>query len=116
VVDDAEQEITDVVRGADLLDSTPRQVYLQHLLGLHTPHYVHLPAAVNAAGEKLSKQTLAPPVDARDPVPVLAQVLAFLGQSPPAQLRRATLAEFWDWAVSNWKTERIARRRSLPAG
>jgi len=115
VVDDAEQGITDVVRGADLLDSTPRQIYLQRLLGLGTPRYLHLPAAVNAAGEKLSKQTLAPPVDACDPVSVLAQVLEFLGQSPPAQLRRATLAEFWDWAVSKWKAERIPRRRSLPA-
>jgi glutamyl-Q tRNA(Asp) synthetase len=115
VVDDAEQEITDVVRGADLLDSTPRQIYLQRLLGFHTPRYLHLPVAVNTAGEKLSKQTLAPPVDASDPVPVLAQVMTFLGQCPPAKLRRATLAEFWDWAVSNWKAERIPRRRSLPA-
>jgi glutamyl-Q tRNA(Asp) synthetase len=115
VVDDAEQGITDVVRGADLLASTPRQIYLQRLLGLATPRYLHLPVAVNAAAEKLSKQTLAPPVDARDPVPVLAQVLEFLGQSPSVQMRRATLAEFWDWAVSNWKAERIPHRRSRPA-
>lgn len=115
VVDDAEQAITDVVRGADLLDSTPRQIHLQRLLGLRAPRYLHLPAAVNAAGEKLSKQTRAAPVDERDPVPVLAQVLAFLGQAPPEQLRRAGLEEFWDWALSNWSAERIPRRRSLPA-
>ncbi len=115
VVDDAAQGITDVVRGADLLDSTPRQIYLQRLLGLSTPRYLHLPAAVNAAGEKLSKQTRAAPVDERDPVPVLAQVMDFLGQAPPAQLRRATLAEFWDWALAHWDAERIPRRRSLPA-
>ena len=115
VVDDAEQGITDIVRGADLLDSTPRQIYLQHLLGLPSPRYLHLPAAVNAAGEKLSKQTLAPPLDDRDPLPALLQVLDFLGQMPPQQLRQASLPEFWDWARSNWKAERIPRRLSLPA-
>ena len=115
VVDDGEQGITDVVRGADLLDSTPRQIYLQRLLGLPTPRYLHLPAAVNAAGEKLSKQTLAPPVDARDPVPALVQVMDFLGQAPPAQLGRASLAEFWHWALAHWDAQRIPRRRSLPA-
>jgi glutamyl-Q tRNA(Asp) synthetase len=115
VIDDAEQGITDVVRGADLLDSTPRQIHLQRLLGLPTARYLHLPAAVNAAGEKLSKQTLAPPVDARNPVPVLVQVLQFLGQAPPAHLQRAPLAEFWGWALPHWHASRVPRRRSLPA-
>ncbi len=114
VVDDAEQGITDVVRGADLLASTPRQIYLQRLLGLPTPRYLHLPVAVNAAGEKLSKQTRAAPVNARDPVPALAQVMEFLGQAPPAQLGRAPLAEFWRWALAHWDARRIPRRRSLP--
>ncbi|MGP1676107.1 MAG: tRNA glutamyl-Q(34) synthetase GluQRS [Burkholderiales bacterium] len=115
VVDDAEQGISDVVRGADLLASTPRQIYLQRLLGLPTPRYLHLPAAVNAAGEKLSKQTLAAPVDARDTVPALVQVMDFLGQAPPAQLSRASLAEFWRWARAHWDAKNIPRRRSLPA-
>jgi len=115
VVDDAEQGITDVVRGADLLDSTPRQIYLQRLLGLPSPRYLHLPAAVNAAGEKLSKQTRAAPVDERDPVPVLVQVMDFLGQAPPAQLRRAPPAEFWRWALTHWDAQCIPRRRSLLA-
>jgi glutamyl-Q tRNA(Asp) synthetase len=115
VVDDGEQGITDVVRGADLLVSTPRQIYLQRLLGLPRPRYLHLPAAVNAVGEKLSKQTLAPPVDARDPVPALAQVMDFLDQAPPAQLGRASLAEFWHWALAHWDAQHIPRRRSLPA-
>ena len=115
VVDDAEQGITDVVRGADLLDSTPRQIYLQRRLGLATPRYLHLPAAVNAAGEKLSKQTRAAPVDARDAVPALVQVMDFLGQAPPAQLQRATLDDFWAWALAHWDARRIPRERSRPA-
>ena len=115
VVDDAEQGITDVVRGADLLDSTPRQIYLQQLLGLPTPRYLHLPAAVNAAGEKLSKQTLAQPVNGRHPVRVLAQVMDFLGHAPPAGLRRAAPAEFWRWALAHWDAVHIPRRRCLPA-
>ena len=115
VIDDAKQGITDVVRGADLLDSTPRQIYLQRLLGLPALRYLHLPAAVNAAGEKLSKQTRAVPVDRRDPVAVLAQVMDYLGQAPPAQLRHAPLAEFWRWALAHWDAKYIPRGRSLPA-
>ena len=115
VIDDAEQGITDVVRGADLLDSTPRQIFLQHLLGLPSPRYLHLPVAVNAAGEKLSKQTQAQPVDARDPVPLLTQVMNFLGQAPPPQLHRGPLDEFWRWAIAHWDAKRIPRRRSLAA-
>ena len=76
------QGITDVVRGADLLDSTPRQFFLQQQLGLPAPRYLHLPVVTNAAGEKLSKQTKAPPVDpARDPA-MLLQALQFLGLDP----------------------------------
>ncbi len=115
VVDDAEQGISDVVRGADLLDSTPRQIYLQRLLGLPTPRYLHLPVAVNAAGEKLSKQTLAPAVDARDPVSSLYETLRFLGQSPPSDLCHATLEEFWRWALAHWDPARIAHARNLPS-
>lgn len=104
VVDDAEQGITHIVRGADLLASTPRQIHLQHLLGVATPHYMHLPVAVNADGEKLSKQTLATPVDVSQPVATLLQVLKFLQQDLPstqtndvdALLRHAT--EHWDVA------------------
>ena len=107
VVDDAAQGITDVVRGADLLNSTPRQILLQHLLGLPTPRYAHLPVAVNAHGEKLSKQTLARAVNREKPVPELVNVLNFLGQTPLPGLERARIAEVWDWAATNWRCDRI---------
>lgn len=112
VVDDAEQAISHVVRGADLLDSTPRQIYLQRLLGLSTPAYLHLPVAVNERGEKLSKQTLAPAVGESNPVAQLCEVLAFLGQSPPAELKSADLESFWQWALAHWRTESLPARRN----
>jgi glutamyl-Q tRNA(Asp) synthetase len=79
VVDDAFQGITEVVRGADLLDSTPRQIYLQRLLGYPTPTYLHMPLVVDASGQKLSKQDHARPVDGDDPVPAMHAALEFLG-------------------------------------
>jgi len=101
VVDDAEQGVTDVVRGADLLDSTPRQIYLQRLLGYSTPRYLHVPAAVNAAGEKLSKQTGAKPVQTdRDE---LRRALAFLGQPETDDLAEA---------VRNWNPALVPARRA----
>lgn len=115
VVDDAFQNITHVVRGADLLHSTPRQIYLQRLLGYATPAYMHLPVAVNAQGEKLSKQTLAPAVTADDVVATLIAVLEFLRQKPPAELRQGSVEEVLGWAVVNWQPERMRGCRQLPA-
>jgi glutamyl-Q tRNA(Asp) synthetase len=115
VVDDAQQGITDVVRGADLLDSTPRQIWLQRLLGLSTPRYLHLPVALDDKGEKLSKQTLAAPVDAGRPRPALLAALRFLGQLPPPDLADASLSELWRWAGANWDAARIPAARSAPA-
>ncbi|TXF13030.1 tRNA glutamyl-Q(34) synthetase GluQRS [Pelomicrobium methylotrophicum] len=115
VVDDALQGITDVVRGADLLASTPRQIHLQRLLGLPTPRYAHLPVAVNAAGEKLSKQTRAAPVDATRGPALLVAALAFLGQCPPAALARADVGTVWQWARSHWRLERVPRKPAAPA-
>ncbi len=114
VVDDAEQGITDVVRGADLLDSTPRQIYLQNLLGFATPHYCHVPVAVNAEGEKLSKQTHATPLDAGRPLPALISVLRFLGQTPPADLADGSVADFWAWAIPHWRLDHVPHARSAP--
>lgn len=115
VVDDAEQGITDVVRGADLLASTPRQIHLQQLLELPQPRYAHLPVAVNHAGEKLSKQTFAAPVDAARPLPALVTALSFLGQQPPRDLARTTVREFWEWALRNWSLARVPRAATAPA-
>lgn len=114
VVDDAEQSITHVVRGADLLDSTPRQIYLQKLLGLPTPAYLHLPVAVNERGEKLSKQTLAPAASRINPVAQLCEVLEFLNQAPPEELQEADLGSFWEWAVAHWRADRVQAVRAGP--
>lgn len=115
VVDDAAQGITHVVRGADIVDSTPRQIYLQRLLSYSTPAYLHLPLAVNAQGEKLSKQTLAPALNITNPQPQLFRVLEFLGQCPPSELARANLTELWSWAVANWAVHKIPSQRALLA-
>lgn len=114
VVDDAIQGVTHVVRGADLLDSTPRQILLQNLLGLPTPKYAHLPVVVNALGEKLSKQCRAVPLDAARPQPALRAALDFLGQGPPAELEQTGLAELWQWAGRHWNLARVPRQRSMP--
>lgn len=107
VIDDADQGITDIVRGSDLLDSTPRQIYLQQLLGYPTPIYYHLPVAVKSDGAKLSKQTGAPPLDERTPVANIFSVLKFLQQAPPAELECADLASLWDWAKRHWDIAKI---------
>jgi glutamyl-Q tRNA(Asp) synthetase len=113
VTDDAEQGITHVVRGADLLESTPRQIFLQHALGVPTPQYAHLPVAVNAAGEKLSKQTQAVPLDDEKPVPSLWRALNFLGQNPPNELQKASLSEFWEWAIIHWTLNNVPKTRTI---
>jgi len=112
VVDDADQEITDVVRGADLLASTPRQVLLQRALGFATPAYLHIPVATDAAGEKLSKQTLAPAIDSREAGAQLAAALAFLGQPPPTATKPALVLE---QAVATWDPDRIPCKPAVPA-
>lgn len=109
VVDDAEQGITDVVRGADLLLSTARQIHLQRCLGIDAPAYAHLPVVIDATGEKLSKQTLAEPLDARRPVPALVEALRLLGQDPPAELACGGLRDCWAWAGDNWRLKQVPR-------
>ena len=108
-VDDAEHGMTDVVRGADLLESSARQIWLLQRLGLPVPRYAHLPVALNADGQKLSKQTRAAPVDAAQPVPVLLRTLRFLGQAPPAELDEADGGQVWRWAIAHWDLARVPR-------
>ena len=104
VVDDGDCGITDVVRGADLLDSTARQIHLQRLLGLPTPRYMHVPVLVNERGEKLSKQTGATALDSSRPLDGLMAAARFLGL---ALSRPQTLDEFWQSAVAAWKSVHV---------
>ena len=110
-VDDAFQNVSEVVRGGDLLDSTSRQVYLQSRLALPTPTYAHHPVAVDEDGRKLSKRFGADPVAALPPEQALRAALNFLGQHCPNEL---SLEATWDWALANWKLSRIPRRLQRP--
>ena len=112
VVDDWDQGINQVIRGADLLLSTPRQIYLQQRLSIETPIYGHLPVVLNDAGEKLSKQTGALAIDRSDPVRVIQWGLVFLGQAPPTGL---TLKELWQWALEHWSLEKVPRQPAISA-
>lgn len=103
VVDDAAQGVTQVVRGADLLPSTPSQIHLQQLLNLPTPGYCHLPVAYDANGDKLSKQTGAPALDPGQPLPALIQALRHLGLQTPAALEHASTSTLWQWAFEHWQ-------------
>ena len=115
VVDDAEQRVSEVVRGSDLLESTPRQILIQRALGLPTPEYAHLPVAVDAGRHKLSKQNLARPIASEPAGKVLVDALEFLGQRPPRELTRAPAAEIIAWGVECWDRTRVPRRRTMPA-
>ncbi len=107
-VDDAYQNITHVVRGADLMDSTPRQIYLQQLLGFETPVYAHLPVATSRPGEKISKQHGAEDVNLNNhPVSILFDTLVFLGQKPETELLKSSVEEIIQWGISNWSLKKI---------
>jgi glutamyl-Q tRNA(Asp) synthetase len=108
-VDDHFQGITHIVRGADLMASTVRQIYLQKLLGLSTPNYLHLPIALDDKGEKLSKQTLARAVQTQRAAVVLADALRFLGHAPPGEVCAEGISALWQWAFNNWKREQLPR-------
>jgi glutamyl-Q tRNA(Asp) synthetase len=110
VVDDAFQGVTDVIRGADLLGSTARQIHLQNCLGLVTPVYAHHPVAVGADGRKLSKRLGSDPVSSSVPSRVMEMALRFLGQPCPPELNNK---ELWSWAADHWRLSRIPRSANV---
>lgn len=113
VVDDAAQGVTEIVRGVDLLDSTPRHIHLQQLLELPVPRYLHIPVIENSDGQKLSKLTGAAALPLDDPRPVLLHALRLLSQPAPQALRDAPLADIWAHAVAHWEPQCLAGLRSL---
>jgi glutamyl-Q tRNA(Asp) synthetase len=102
VIDDSDQGVTEVVRGCDLLDNTPRQLLLQRALGLAAPGYSHLPVVTEPDGSKLSKRSRSVPLDPSRAPETLYRTLQRLGQNPPPELVSAPLATLWAWAAENW--------------
>ncbi len=112
-VDDYQQNISHVIRGCDLLDSTPKQIFLQQTLGYSTPSYCHLPVITNARGEKLSKQTRAEAVSTRNPEKTLFLLLTLLKQNPPQNLKNASPQTLINWAITHWQADRLKKVRAI---
>jgi glutamyl-Q tRNA(Asp) synthetase len=110
VVDDAAQGVTHIVRGADLLDNTPRQIYLQRELGLPLPIYAHVPVLTESDGSKLAKSRRSVQLDAAKVLPQLSAVFSMLGLPAPKSLWRAPLAEIWHWAIAQWDIKNVPKR------
>ncbi|MDD5275364.1 MAG: tRNA glutamyl-Q(34) synthetase GluQRS [Methylovulum sp.] len=113
VIDDHRQQVNQVVRGIDLLEVTPRQIYLQQLLGLTTPAYMHLPIIVDHHGYKLSKQTKATAVDLAAPHHVIFTLLRLLKQNPPAELQQAPVTDQLTWAIAHWNPATLKNLQSI---
>jgi len=113
VLDDAWQGINNVVRGADLLDSTPRQLYLQELLGFSQPHYLHVPLIIQPDGHKLGKSYRSPPLPGDQATPLLIRALRALGQPAPDELVDASVEELLQWSARHWDAGLIPRTRNL---
>ncbi|MCX7085370.1 MAG: tRNA glutamyl-Q(34) synthetase GluQRS [Methylococcales bacterium] len=116
VVDDHIKGVNHVVRGCDLLDSTPKQIYLQKLLGFALPVYMHVPVIKDAHGFKLSKQTLAEGVNLKDSQKIIFKLLGLLWQSPPKELYNAPVLELLEWAVQHWNPSALKHRQSIVQG
>jgi glutamyl-Q tRNA(Asp) synthetase len=114
VVDDAHQEITRVVRGADLLGSTPWQIDLQDALSLPHPIYGHLPLVLEPDGAKLSKSRRAVPLEQFQASRALTSTLTLLSQAPPADLARASVKDVWKWALAHWDPQALAGKLRAP--
>ena len=113
VVDDELEGITEVVRGIDLMDSTPRQIWLQRQLGYRTPGYMHIPVIAHPDGDKLSKATGAPGIPLDSVAETLVEALTLLQQSPPPDLDRNSLQDIWLWALENWRPGKIYGVKSV---
>jgi len=114
-VDDQYQNITHVMRGSDLLDSTPRQIYLQRCLGFTQPQYAHLPVATGPLAQKLSKQNLASSLIPGQETLNIWAALNWLNQSPPTGLKKWSVSEILTWAISHWDSSNIKRSLTIPA-
>ena len=113
VADDALQNITHIIRGNDLIDSTPRQIYLQQLLNYKTPTYGHIPVIVNAKGQKLSKQHFATPIDTEHGPMLIHQAMKFLGLSPPTTIQQATVKEQLAWGIAVWDIQAVPKLANI---
>lgn len=113
VLDDAWQGVTDIVRGADLLDNTPRQLYLQELLGIAAPRYLHVPLIIQPDGHKLGKSYRSPPLEAEQAAPLLVRALKALSQNPPAGLAQSAPGDVLAWGITHWNAEAIPHSLTL---
>ncbi len=113
VIDDYSQDITHIVRGNDLLDSTPRQIYLQQLFKYPTPSYAHIPILVDDSGTKLSKQTGAKAIQPTNRSDCLFQVLDWLNHRPPEVMRHAPCIELLHWGIQNWQLKQLCGVKSI---
>jgi len=114
VVDDFDQGITEIVRGIDLLETTPRHIFLQRCLDFSTPSYVHIPVVKNAAGQKLSKLTGAAAISSKRTNQTLVAALQALRQRPPESLAESALDDIWNWAMKNWNISTLQGQESIP--
>ncbi|HNP63003.1 MAG TPA: tRNA glutamyl-Q(34) synthetase GluQRS [Woeseiaceae bacterium] len=113
VVSDDLDGITEIVRGIDLIDSTPRQIALQHRLGFRTPRYMHIPVITNTRGEKLGKSTGAPGISPDFVADTLVHAFTLLNQGPPEDLARKPRQDIWLWAMENWQPGKISGVKSV---
>ncbi len=113
VVDDASQGITHVVRGADLLDNTPRQIHLQKLLRVPQPSYAHVPVLTEADDSKLAKSRRSAYLGPHSPAKALLSVFSLLGLTAPESLRDAPIREAWEWGISKWNVDKVPKRLNL---
>ncbi|PKF61288.1 tRNA glutamyl-Q(34) synthetase GluQRS [Psychromonas sp. psych-6C06] len=113
VIDDINQGVTEIVRGADLLPTTGKQICLYQLLGQKTPSYIHLPLVVTEPGLKLSKQNHALAIDKQNPIPTLLKALAFLGHEVPALVNKGSCESILNWAVKNWCLTKVPKQTEI---